>query len=270
MSGGDGVPADPRVTVDDTLDRGRAAFDRLAWADAQAHLTAADRKGMLAPDDVERLATVDFLIGRDDDAAEIWERAYRGAAARADHAGAARCAFWLAFGFLNRGEVARGTGWSAKARRQLDQTQRECAEQGYLSMLETIQRADGNDHAGALAAADAAVAVGERCGDADLVALARSVRGRMLVRQGKAGEGMALLDEVMVTVLAGEVSPMLAGDLYCSVIEGCQEAYGWTWPASRPPCWMAAPDRRWCCCTARARTARPGCRCSPRWSQRTG
>jgi hypothetical protein len=186
MSGGDGVPADPRVTVDDTLDRGRAAFDRRAWADAQAHLTAADRKGMLAPEDVERLATVDFLTGRDDDAAEIWERAYRGAAARADHAGAARCAFWLAFGFLNRGEVARGTGWSAKARRQLDQTQRECAEQGYLSMLETIQQADGNDHASALAAADAAVAVGERCGDADLVALARSVRGRMLVRQGKA------------------------------------------------------------------------------------
>ena len=36
---------------------------------------------------------------------------------------------------------------------------------------------------------------------------------------------MALLDEVMAAVEAGELSPILVGDLYCSVIEGCQELF---------------------------------------------
>ena len=36
---------------------------------------------------------------------------------------------------------------------------------------------------------------------------------------------MALLDEVMVAVVGDEITPVLAGDLYCTVIEGCQEVY---------------------------------------------
>jgi DNA-binding CsgD family transcriptional regulator len=226
---------------DDALDRARAAFGRRAWAEAHAQLTAADRQETLAAEDLERLATVAYLVGRDEDAVETWERAYRESANRADHAGAARCAFWLAYGYLNRGEDARGTGWAAKARRQLDQTQRECAEHGYLLLLGAFQQAIAGDNAGALRAADAATAVGERCGDADLVAFARSIRGRALVRQGTVGEGMALLDEVMVAVLADEVSPALAGDLYCSVIEGCQEAYD----LRRAREWTAALSH-WC------------------------
>jgi DNA-binding CsgD family transcriptional regulator len=223
------------------LDRGRAAYDRRAWADAYAHLSAADRAGGLGLDDLQRLATVAYLLGRDEDAERAWERGHREAAGRADHARAARCAFWLAFGFLNRGEVARGTGWLAKARRQLDQHQRECAEQGYVSLVAAIHQIDASEFAGALATADAAAALGERCGDTDLVALARSIRGRALLRQGSIGEGMALLDEVMVAVLADEVSPILAGDLYCSVIEGCQEAYD----LRRAREWTAALSR-WC------------------------
>lgn len=220
-----GRSADAQVTVDDALDRGRAAFVQRAWADAYAQLTAADRKAALALEDLERLATVAHLVGRDHDAAEIWERAYRAAANLGDHAAAARCAFWLAFRFLSRGEAARSAGWLAKARRQLDQTQREHAEHGYLALPGAIQQIGAGDYAGALGAVDAAVAVGERCGDIDLVAFARCVRGRALVHQGKVGEGLTLLDEVMVAILADEVSPMLAGDLYCSVIEGCQDAY---------------------------------------------
>jgi DNA-binding CsgD family transcriptional regulator/tetratricopeptide (TPR) repeat protein len=38
-------------------------------------------------------------------------------------------------------------------------------------------------------------------------------------------EGAALLDEAMAAVMAGDVSPILTGDIYCSVLEACHEVH---------------------------------------------
>jgi DNA-binding CsgD family transcriptional regulator len=46
-----------------------------------------------------------------------------------------------------------------------------------------------------------------------------------LINLGKIAEGVALLDEVMVGVTAGEVSPEIVGTIYCSVIEACHEMF---------------------------------------------
>lgn len=85
----------------------------------------------------------------------------------------------------------------------------------------------------------------DRFRDTDLVAMACHGRGRALIRLGKTAEGVALLDEAMVAVTADEVSPLVAGDIYCSVIEACDEIFDvrraqeWTsalthWCASQP------------------------------------
>ena len=67
--------------------------------------------------------------------------------------------------------------------------------------------------------------IAERFGDPDATMFARLGRGYSLILQGRAAEGMALLDEVMVAVTADEVAPMLAGIAYCQVIALCQAVF---------------------------------------------
>jgi DNA-binding CsgD family transcriptional regulator len=207
------------------LDRSREAFRRREWGLAYAGLRASDAVLPLELDDLERLATAAALTGHEEDSDAAWTRAFRELTRRGDAQRAARCAFWLAVGLLNRGEAARGEGWLARARRQLEDSPGECAELGYLALPAAISQVYGGEHTAACAAAATAAGIGERCGDPDLVAFARLVQGRALMRMGRIAGGMALLDEVMVAVLGDEVSPMLAGDIYCSVIEGCNEVY---------------------------------------------
>jgi DNA-binding NarL/FixJ family response regulator len=233
------------MTTTDTLDRGRASFERRAWADAFAKLSAADRETPLAAEDLERLAAAAYLVGRDADRDEVLARAHQewlrlGRAERA-----ARCGFWLAFGLLGRGELARGGGWLARARRLLDDGQLDCVEQGYLLVPLALQQFAEGDVATAYATFGQAAKLGDRFGDRDLATLARIGRGHALLRLGETAEGVALLDEAMVAIEADEVSPVMAGIVYCAVIEVCQELFDvrrageWTaaltaWCASQP------------------------------------
>ncbi len=229
----------------DAIERGRAAFTRRAWGEAYDQLSAADGEATLGLEDLEHLAVAAYLVGRDDDSTEVWERAHLACLHVGNSTRAARCAFWLAFGLINRGEVARGGGWIARARRLLDEGHQDCVEQGYLLMPGGIERLAAGDAATAYANFSKVAAIGDRFGDPNLVVLGRTGQGRVLVRLGQTGAGLALLDEVMVAVTADEVSPILVGATYCSVLDACQESFDlrrareWTtalshWCASQP------------------------------------
>jgi ATP/maltotriose-dependent transcriptional regulator MalT len=112
---------------------------------------------------------------------------------------------------------------------------------GYLLMPDGIRATIGGDPARGHAAFVEAAAIGQRFGDADLVAVARQGQGRSLIKMGRPADGMALLDEVMVAVTAGELSPMVIGLIYCSVIEACYEVFD----LRRAQEWTAALNQ-WC------------------------
>ena len=122
------------MTTADALDRGREAFGRWAWADAFEELSAADQEAPLAPEDLERLAAAAYLVGRDADRDAVLARAHQQWLRLGGVDRAARCGFWLAFGLLSRGDLARGGGWVARARRLLDDGQLDCVEQGWFAV----------------------------------------------------------------------------------------------------------------------------------------
>jgi DNA-binding CsgD family transcriptional regulator len=116
---------------------------------------------------------------------------------------------------------------------------------GYLLIPSAIQCLVQGDAAGGHAAFSRAAEIADRFHDRDLASLARHGRGRALIQLGNHAEGVALLDEAMVAVIAGDVAPIVSGDIYCSVLEACQEtfdlrrAYEWTtslarWCATQP------------------------------------
>jgi len=222
------------VRASGELTRGRQAADRLAWVEAYAALSLAEQSAALAGEDLELLACAAYLLGYGDECRLALQRAHRVHAAGGDPRRAARCVFWVAFTLLLEGDLAQAGGWLARANRLVAQEQQECAEHGLLLLPVVVQTAAAGDYATAQATAARAVEIGARAGDGDLHALALHFQGRALVKEGRVRQGMALLDEAMVAVIAGEVWPPVAGNIYCSTIDACQEladqhrAHEWT------------------------------------------
>ena len=229
-----------------TLRRGRASFEQRAWAESYRLLQAADREAPLDAGDLERLAKAACLVGRDDDCETFAARAHQAFLSGGDCEGAARAAFWLGFALMGRGASAPASGWFARAGRLLDDGQLDCVVQGYLLIPAAIRCIVQGDPSAAHAAFSQATEIARRFSDSDLASLACHGRGRALIRLGRIAEGVALLDEAMASVIAGEVTPLVAGDVYCSVLEGCQETFdlrrAYEWTASLAQWCAAQPD----------------------------
>jgi DNA-binding CsgD family transcriptional regulator len=209
----------------DNLKRGRDAYARRAWSDAYDSLSRADRERPLPADTLERLAVAAYLIGRADAYANALDRAHHAHLEAGERERAARCAFWLGLDLMLRGETGASSGWLARAERLLQSVDRRCAEHGYLLLPVAERQLAAGDHEAAYAAAAHAADIGERFADADLTACSRHVQGRALMLQRQLPKGLALLDEVMVAVTSGELSPLMTGLIYCSVIGACQQLY---------------------------------------------
>jgi ATP/maltotriose-dependent transcriptional regulator MalT len=207
------------------LEQGRSAYERRQWLDAYTALSTADAAAPLGVDDVERLATAASMVGRMDEFLTLLERAHHLHLEQGESLRAARCAGMIGMNLAIRGEMGPAGGWFARAQRLVDREERDCVERGLLLLPVVFQRQAMGDLDGASDAAAAAVEIGERFGDRDLVAVALQLQGMVRINQARVDDGLRLLDEAMVGVTAGEVSPFLTGAVYCGVIACCEEAF---------------------------------------------
>lgn len=230
--------------VVEELIQAREAYGRHEWLAAYDGLSDA-AQDELTPADFARLATAAYLLGHRNDCVQALQRAYQLNLDADDLPAAVRSAFWLAYVLLTSGETAIGGGWVARSQRLLDEIGGDVVERGYLLLHLMHRHISAGDLAPAHELAEQITGYGQRYRDPDLIAMGLSSQGRMLLYNGRVPDGFALLDESMVGVAAGEVSVIFAGNVYCSMIEACQEiadfdrAARWTaaltaWCAGQP------------------------------------
>jgi tetratricopeptide (TPR) repeat protein len=207
------------------------------WAKEYAELLAID--GDLGPEDLERGAVAAHVLGEDEQAVSLLDRAHRSYLEQGLPEKAARCVFWLIFHLRNAGQTARAAGWIARLRRLLDDDD----PNGHLAYLGVLGEGVALMQAGsviqALPMVERAAAGARAAGDHDLFVLAGLARGRCLDAQGHRTRALEALDEIMVDVVADRVAPQVVGIAYCSVISLCmdrfdmQRAAEWTQALSR-------------------------------------
>ena len=208
------------MSVVPELVRAREAYERREWVAAYDALASS---GDLAGDDFDRLGTAAFLLARKNDCVMAYQRAYQAHVAAGQPLAAVRSAFFLALQLFTHGEPAVGGGWVARASRLLEEQGEDVVERGYLLVHLMFLHIGSAEWEPALELSTQICDYGRRFGDADLRAMGLCSQGRLLLMSGRVNDGLAYLDEAMTGIAAWEVSPIFAGQIYCTMIEGCQE-----------------------------------------------
>jgi DNA-binding CsgD family transcriptional regulator len=226
------------MDVIEELVRAREAYERRAWLAAYDSLSAAGPQGA---DDFDRLGTAAFLLERTNDCVQAYQRAYQAHLDAGDPMAAVRSGFYIAMALFTHGEPAIGGGWVSRCAQLLDQRGEDVVERGYLLVHLMYRHIESQQFAEALEVSVDIAAYGRRFGDPDLLAIGLSSQGRLLTRSGRVSDGLALLDEAMLGLASGEVSPIVAGQAYCAMIEACQDLSDF----GRAAEWTSALSR-WC------------------------
>lgn len=226
--------------VIEELHRAREAYERREWVTAYRALSDLD-DAELAAEDFAALAITAYLLGRRNDCVQALQRAYQAHLHAGDRLGAVRAAFWLGLVLAMGGEPAVSGGWVARAERLLDEHGEDVVERGYLLVHRMFDQIGAGQFAEAQQTAAAIIDYGRRFHDPDLLAQGLNAEGRLLTAAGRVPQGLRLLDEAMVGVVAGELTPIFAGMVYCSMIEACQ----WVGDFGRVAEWTHALTE-WC------------------------
>jgi DNA-binding NarL/FixJ family response regulator len=205
---------------EDGLARARRAYAAQDWPTAAAHFDAVP-SDQLSADDLAAHADAVWWIGRIEDNLRLGAAACEAFVAESRPAEAAWAALRLGIFHAARGDEPQSMGWIGRAGRLVEGLP-ECPVHGYrLYVTEVEASLLADQPAAAVDAARRVQHLGRRCDDPDLVAAGLHSEGRALIKSGQVVNGLALLDDAMVTVLDGQLAPFISGTLYCHTIATC-------------------------------------------------
>jgi hypothetical protein len=197
--------------------RAREAAARGDWEEAYDVLMKADVDGLAGPADLSLLGEVAYAAGHLDVTIEAWERAYALCVEAGDKDAAAGAAVRVAMHLLfDTALMAPVRGWLARAERLLD-AQRETPANAWLAVVRTYERMLTGDLPSALPWARRAIELGSKH-DPAACALGQVAEARLLILGGDVEQGLALLDEVGVATVAGDLDPLSTGVVYCELV----------------------------------------------------
>ena len=209
------------------------------WSRAHDSFATARAATTLSADDLQGLSEAAWWLGRVDECVEAGDAAYRAHVAAGRTRAAAMAALDLSVSLFLRGDDVMGSGWIGRAQRLLER-QPEGPEHAYVRYVTAVEGGlEGGDLEAVAVAAREVHRVGHEHGDPNLIAAGVLGEGRALVKLGDVPRGMRRLDEAMVAVVAGDLAPEWAGNVYCHLMAACHEladvgrAREWTDATSR-------------------------------------
>lgn len=224
--------------LDELLATARTAYARGDWLGAHRQFLQAQEMSELATGDLDLLGSAAWWLGRVRESLRVSEEVYNRFQAEGDAAGAAMKALNLGLLWFIRGDLIIASGWVNRARRLL-QEQPEGSAHGYLLYLDAALRFPD------LGPARESVAklqdLSRRLRDPALSSFGLVLAGLADLRSGGTASGFAQLDEAMLPVLAGQLPPEWAGEIYCTVIHACHELAD----LHRMRAWTQATEQ-WC------------------------
>jgi hypothetical protein len=193
----------------DNLTLAQQAYAAHEWAAAAARFDVVEIERLTA-NDLAAYADALWWLGRIEDNLRLNAAACDAFLADSRPVDAAWVAMVLGIVHLGRGDEPQGVGWIGRAGRLLEGLP-EYPVHGYLLHLTEVE--EGLQARRPAAAVDAARRIqdlGHGLGRPDLVALGLNGEGRALIRSGQVVDGLKLLDEAMVTVLDGRLTPFVS------------------------------------------------------------
>jgi tetratricopeptide (TPR) repeat protein len=199
------------------VQRGREAAARGDWPEAYELLMKADADGLAGPAELPVLGEVAYATGHLDVSVEAWERAHAACVQAGDQVAAAGAAVRVAMHLLfDTALMAPVRGWLARADRLLEGHD-ETPAHAWLSAVRAYERMLTGDLRNARPWARRAIKVGSKC-DPAAHAIGRVAEARLLILEGDVRQGLALLDEVGVATVSGDLDPLSTGVVYCELV----------------------------------------------------
>jgi len=214
--------------------------EKQEWARAAEVFEEADSQLSLSIQDLEQWAHAAQCAGRLMNAIDPLERAAAAYSGLRETEATARVYILLARIQLEAQEHAIAQGCLAHAETLLKNLPM-CEQHGHLQWVLARYHCYTGDISAALHHAEAAIKIGETLKNTDLCSVGKLYYGIATQAKGETQQGLKKQDEAAAAVLAGDVSPLIGGIVYCGLIAGCCNTGDW----SRAGQWTES-FRRWC------------------------